>query len=708
MMAIMVFVVAVPATTGAPAIGTGKTSGLSAQELKVLGVLNLDNAWNQLGYLSSLGEKVAGSPAERSAQQYVYDQFSAMPMDEVWWENFPVAYWEHYGTTLSVVSNANEPIDATTYGDCPSIWGRDANVPYHFGNTDGGKTLVANVVDVGHGTAAEFDAVGDMSGVIALVHRDDNLQGWPNTPAFEAGLHNAAAVLFYGYYAGMDNPEGIKQDSVFSPIPAISISPGSAAHIQDLMSAGPVTLKISGRVDFHPKGESVNVAAVMWGTVKPDEYVVISGHIDTWWSGSNDDQSSIAAVLEYARLFSQARAAGIFTNERTLVFCSVGAEETGGIDNTWYNWLVGSYEFVVAHPEIMNGLVVELNMDGVSMPRASGQYWAENTWELNGFVKQAIKDVGLGGLLTNYNPIWSWTDAWSFGAKGGGSTVQMIGWENGYDWTYHTALDSFDIQSKAVLNMVLKLYVLMASRAVHALVLPMDFVPTCDWAAGYLAAEKTTMPASQAANIDAASKALSSLRASAQTVNAYAAALKNAYAIAKGPAEKAQIEARADALNRALIDARRIITPYTLGEGGTMGSWDVFLRSDQHSHDYGFVNAAVNWLKKSQESKALKSLENVYTMEWGKLYSRETYLRTLDDMTNVFMYWGDDFDQQQMYVDVQGVYLGLKDGTMTNADAIHQLSWIDDNQLVPWFAEDVGTLSWAWTEGSAILTGAVA
>jgi len=707
MMAIMILVFAVPAITGAPAIGTGKTSGLTAQELKMLGELNLDNAWNQLEYLSSLGEKVAGSPAERAAQQYVYDQFTAMPMDEVWWETFPVAYWEHYGTTVRIASNANELVDATTYGDSPSIWGKDNNVPYYFGNTDGKKVLVAGVVDAGHGTAAEFDAIGDLGGMIALVHRDDNLQGWPNTAALEAGYHHAAAILFYGYYAGADNPVGIKQDSVFSPIPAISISPNSAAHIQELMSAGPVTLEISGRVDFHPRGESVNVAAVMWGTVKPDEYVVISGHIDTWWSGSNDDQSSIAAVLEYARLFSQARAAGIFTNERTLVFCSVGAEETGGIDDTWYNWLVGSYEFVVAHPEIMKGLVVELNLDGVSMPRASGKYWAENTWEMNGFVKQAIGDVGLGGLLSYYNPIWSWTDAWSFGAKGGGSTVQMIGWENGYDWTYHTQLDSIDIQSKNVLNMVLKLYVVMADRAVHALVLPMDFVPTCDWAAGYLTAEKATMPASQTANIDAAAKALSSLRASAQAVNAYAATLKNAYANAKGPAEKAKIEANADELNRALIDARMIITPYTLGEGGTMGSWDVFLRSDQHSHDYGFVKAAVNWLKKNQESNALKSLESVYTMEWGKFYSRETYVRTFNDMVNVYMYWGAVFDQQQMYVDVQGVYLGLKDGSMTKADAVSQLTWIVDNQLVPWYAEDVGTLEWAWSEGSATLAGAV-
>lgn len=704
---VFLMVCAVPASFGAPPVGVGKKVSLTAHELEMLSELDYDNAWAQLVYLSSLGEKTAGSEEERAAQQYVFDEFSDMPMDEVWWETFRVANWKHYGTTVRIASHGNESIPATTYGDAPSVWGLDDGVLYYHGNTDGGKVLVAEVVDAGYGSAAEFDAIGDLAGRIALVHRDDNMQGWPNTPALEAGFHGASAVVFYGYFAGADTPNAIKQDSVFSPIPAISISPDSASHIKELLASGPVTLEIGGRVDFNPDGESVNVAAVMWGTTRADEYVVFSGHIDTWWWGSNDDCSSIAALLEFARLFSEAREAGIFENERTLVFTSVGSEESGGPDGTWYNWLVGSYEFVQAHPEIMEGLVVNLNMDGVSLPKSSGRYWAENTWEINSFVWKTITDLGLNGPLTFYNPIWSWTDAWSFGAKGGGSTIQMIGWTEGYYDTYHTPLDSIEIQSPDVLNMVLKFYVLMATRAVHALVVPLDFVPTVDWAAGYLTAEKATMPASQAAGIDAAAAALEELRRSAAAANAYAASLEDAYAKATSPGKKAQIWSLADELNRALIDARRIITPYTLGEGGTMGSWDVFLRSDQHSHDYGFVDSAIKWLGRDNMMQATLSLESVYTMEWGKYFSRPTYVKTFDDMVNAYMYWGDDFDQQQMYVDVHGIYLGLKSGSMSKADAIDQLTWIRDNQLEPWFAEDIATLEWAWSEAASILDAAV-
>ena len=159
-----------------------------------------------------------------------------MPVDEVWWETFPVGNWRHYGTTVQIVSSGYEDVPATTYGDSPSVWGYNDGVPYFHGNFDHGTVLVAGVVDVGYGTHAEFDAAcgpdDSLEGAIALVHRDDNTQGWPNTPAADAAFHGASAVMFYGYFAGADHPEGIKQDSVFSRVPAISISPNSAARIR--------------------------------------------------------------------------------------------------------------------------------------------------------------------------------------------------------------------------------------------------------------------------------------------------------------------------------------------------------------------------------------------------------------------------------------------------------------------------------------------
>ncbi len=700
---VVLLVTVVPSARAPPALGTGSTSGLTPQEAAVLGGLDYANAWDQLITLTNFGERVAGTEQERMAQEYVYDELSAMPMDKVVLETFPVASWVHYGTTIQVVSPALEPIEGTTYGDCYSVWGKEAGVPYAFGNENHGKTLVAPLRDLGYGTAADFDAAGDLTGVIALVHRDDDLQGWPSVPEWDAYWHHAAAVVFYGYYGTYPVPDGIKQDSVKGPLPSFSISPRSAWHLQDLLQEGPVTLRITGRADMIPDevARSVNVAAYMIGATHPDEYVVISGHIDTWWSGADDDTSSIAAMLELARLFSSAREAGTFVNDRTLVFASVGAEETGGPDNTWYNWLVGSYEFVKAHPEILAGLAVELNMDGVSLVKPSGKYWVENTWELNPFVAKGISDLGFTGSVGYYNPVWSWTDAWSFAAKGGGSAIQLM-WVNGYDATYHTQLDDMAEQSPDTIDTTLQLHALWAIRGANALVMPIELQYTVDWAIAELQAEKAVVPA-QAAGFDSAIAAAGVLREKAVAANTLAAQIRTDYAKAGTPAAKAAVQARADALNRLLVDARRVVTSWTFGEGGLMGSWDVFLRSAQYVHDLGYVNKAIAALAKGQTGNAVAALENVYTMEWGRYCSRATYLEILREMVDEPLYWGGDFGQQQSYVDVQGIYLGLKSGSLSRTAALGDLRSMVNGQLTPWLAGDLTDLQTAYTEAAGIL-----
>jgi hypothetical protein len=698
-----VVVMAMPVSYGMPAIGTSKPRNLTPDELEIIERLDYDYAWSQLELLSSLGEKTAGSEEEISAQQYVFNELSKMPLDEYWWEPFRVANWDHHGTTVKIVSSDGglEDIPATTYGDSPSVWGSDGVDFYYHGNRDNNKVLLAEVVDVGYGTDADFDSVGPLDGAIALVHRDDNTQGWPNTPAAEAALHGASAVMFYGYFTGADHPEGIKQDSVFSSIPAISISPNSAARIQELLELGPVTLEIAGQVDFDPDGESVNVAAVLEGTTRADEYVVISGHIDTWWDGSFDDSSSIAIMLETARMFSEARASGEYVNERTLVFCSVGSEESGGPDGTWFNWLIGSYEFVCAHPGIMEGLVMELNIDGGSFPKTGGKVWLEISCEVTAFVWSAISDLGYLNVLNCYTPVWTWTDAWSFAGKGGGTAVEMV-WGAGFDPYYHTQLDNIELQSEDMMAMVTELTALMAYRSVNALVVPLDFVPACDWAAQNLARERAIVP-SLREDFDKAFAALSSFESLAAAVNARAAEIEDMYASAKSPGKKAKVVELADELNRAIIDARRIFIPWSMGEGGMMASWEPMLRPDQHATDYMAVSSAIHHLEDGQVGNAVAALEAVRSMEWGIYCSREAYLEVYGQMMYCEMYWGDDFDQAQGYIDIQGVYLGLKSGSMSQDEAADQLSWVIDNQLKPWLVEDVASLEREWTNAAGPL-----
>jgi len=695
----------VPSVAYALPMGKGPATGLSSEEKMILSQINYAYAWSELEYLSSIGEEVTG--AEVNSQRYVFDVLSSLPLDAVVWEPFPTHRWLHEGTTLTVLSPVVENIEVTTYGDSFSIYGIDEGVPYYFGNENGGKTLVAPLVYAGYGTKAEFDALGDLNGAVALVCRDDSLTYWPNVMLEEARHHGASACIFYHYYGTYPLPDGIKQDAVGGSIPAFSISDRSAWHLLDLLSMGPVTVSITGRADFVSEeiGESANVVAYLYGDTRPDEYVIFSAHIDRWWWGTNDDLSGIACVLEYARLFSTLKAQGKFSNDRTMVFVSFGCEELGGPRSTWYNWLIGSYEFVKAHKDIVSKTVVDLNLDMCSLKRTSGRNWVEMSFELNEFVTDAIGDLGLTGAVGYYNPVYSWIDAWSFQAKAGTSAASL-NWVYNQDETYHTQLDNMELADPETLKIAIDLWVVLGIRADHALVLPINMMNTLNWVESYLQAGMAEAPAAKPL-FEEVQKTLSELKGTMSAVNEYAKQLQAMYDAATSPAKKAKVKALADDLNDALYEARKMINVWTFGEGGVMGSWDVFVRPHQHSHDLSYVNSAISALERNRVNIAMKALETVYTMEWGKLFSRQTYLDVMGWMINDEMYWGGEWDQQQAYVDVQWIYLGLKYKTMTIPDAISALEDIRDGQLIPWLVEDLNTLKTAYIEANSVLAEAV-
>ncbi|UCE91095.1 MAG: M28 family peptidase [Methanobacteriota archaeon] len=709
--AFMLIASIVPVIGGAPvdtlAVSAGSVS-LSEEELALLGMRDVETVKSYTEYLSDgLGEKMVGSPEEWSGQQYVYDKLSALNLDSVTWETFDSSSWSHSGDRMVIVSNGVE-IPCTIYGYCYGIWGEDGGVPYFFGNSEDGKTLQALLVDAGTGDRADFDALGeDLHGAIALVYRDDDRTVWPNVMNDEAFLHNASATIAYGYYTSLPvDPDGIKQDDCGGTIPYFSISSNSAAYLQELLSQGPVELRLEGRANMIAYGsvQSSNVAGYLIGSAYPDEYVVIGSHIDTFWNGTWDTVGGVAILIELARIFSEARDAGTFTNERTLVFVCVGAEESGGPDDTWFSWLVGSYEFYVAHPEIADGMVMELNMDGVTLAKPSGQYWAETSHELNDFFNELTIDLGHQGIVSLYNPLWSWTDAWIYGGKAGSSACQLW-WVVDQESIYHTQLDDMDLYSSEAVNLTMDYYTVMAARASNAVVYPLNFLPLLDWFEGFLISEKAAIPY-EASLIDEASAALDDLREETALVNAYAAQLLTDYDGAVSPVEKATIRAKADWLNSCMREARRLLNHWGIGEGGTMASWETFLRPEQHANDLEQVDhaiAALNQASPGSMKTALSALAGVYSMEWGHLVSNWTYHNTMQWMINPSMYWGDDWDQQQAYIDVHWIYDGLASATLSRTEAVDALTKIKEGQLIPWLEEDLLKIEWAFSEAGSLL-----
>ena len=97
---------------------------------------------------------------------------------------------------------------------------------------------------------------------------------------------------------------------------------------------------------------SFNTIAMIKGTEKPDEYVMLSAHFDSWdgSSGATDNGTGTTMAMEAIRILKLAYPAP----KRTIMVGHWASEEQG---------LNGSRAFTEDHPEVMKGLQALFNQD---------------------------------------------------------------------------------------------------------------------------------------------------------------------------------------------------------------------------------------------------------------------------------------------------------------------------------------------------------
>ncbi len=123
-------------------------------------------------------------------------------------------------------------------------------------------------------------------------------------------------------------------------IPAAAVTIEDATLIQRLVDAGN-TVKVHLEMEARtlPDADSANVVGEIPGSEKPEEIVVIGGHIDSWdvGAGAQDDGSGIITCLEAAHLIVKL---GLHPR-RTLRVVFWTNEENGGAGGLAYREWVG-------------------------------------------------------------------------------------------------------------------------------------------------------------------------------------------------------------------------------------------------------------------------------------------------------------------------------------------------------------------------------
>src|SRR5580704_3465837 len=162
----------------------------------------------------------------------------------------------------------------------------------------------------------ERDEFWKSEGVIAVLRDSGKPQG----------LLNMTDVSLSRYAEGM--------------LPAAFVTGEGYRMIWRLMKHGPVTVEIEMTNSFGKPVEVYNTVADLRGSEKPDEMVIIGGHLHSWdlATGSTDNGTGSMAVLEAARALSKLK----MKPKRTIRFVLFSGEEQG---------LWGSLEYVKKHQD---------------------------------------------------------------------------------------------------------------------------------------------------------------------------------------------------------------------------------------------------------------------------------------------------------------------------------------------------------------------
>jgi carboxypeptidase Q len=137
--------------------------------------------------------------------------------------------------------------------------------------------------------------------------------------------------------------------------PTIDLVQKQWTEIASLLKDGkPVVLEFDVR-NYFKKGpiKLYNVIADIPGTERPDEYVIVGGHIDSWdgATGATDNGTGCATALEAARILMKT---GV-KPKRTIRFMLWSGEEQG---------LLGSRAYVESHKDLMPKISAVLVHDG--------------------------------------------------------------------------------------------------------------------------------------------------------------------------------------------------------------------------------------------------------------------------------------------------------------------------------------------------------
>src|SRR6202044_166250 len=267
----------VPQGEGSCSVGKSCAELAPIMEQKAMGASPLEE---NLRYLSdSIGGRVTGTPAADRAAGWAVQAFRLSGVDEVHTEKYTVPVgWVEGNTRVEILSPEPFPVRLVSIGWSPAT-------------PEGGVT--ANIVDVGFGDEAGFAKAGEAAGgAILLVHSkffvtwDELTAEYDIAPpiierAMKAG---AKAILWMSSRPNLLlYRHTVTVDGHLEKMPQAVVAREDAERIARFLAGGQ-PVRVHFEMPNHISGpvSAENVVAEIRGREKPEEFVVLGAHLDSW------------------------------------------------------------------------------------------------------------------------------------------------------------------------------------------------------------------------------------------------------------------------------------------------------------------------------------------------------------------------------------------------------------------------------------------
>ncbi len=196
-----------------------------------------------------------------------------------------------------------------------------------------------------------------------------------------------------------------------------------------------------------------NTIAEIKGTEKPEEYIILSAHFDSWdgGTGATDNGTGTLVMMEAMRILKK-----MYPNpKRTILVGHWGSEEQG---------LNGSRAFVEDHPEIVKNIQASFNQDNGTgrVVNISGQGFVHSYDYLGRWLAAVPKEI-TDEIKTTFpgTPGGGGSDYASFLAVGVPAfSLSSLSWSY-WNYTWHTNRDTYDkivfddVRNNAILTAIL-------------------------------------------------------------------------------------------------------------------------------------------------------------------------------------------------------------------------------------------------------------